>query len=279
MERLFFSPVRGLHVLEAAEDLILNAESAFFLSAPFGIGQGLVDAVEANSASILEYGLANSTAKRKIEALRHANTRFFTPSRLKRFRGENWDAKAFGAHKIHTKCLVVDPWSANPRVLFGSANFSKPSCQNNDENTFLVEGNARFAAVVATEFLAHVRPLQDPVLDQRGSQEQEEGAVLSERITDVERYLLPEESVQSEVQGSGGVFGARLTAERHRASRPSGKKLSVAGTFIYNGVSRFHTMRTLDVADEMFDFLHSLSVGQNGLQKAAIVLPEEAGAC
>jgi len=97
--------------------------------------------------------LANSTAKRKIEGLRRRNTRFFTPSRLRSYMGRKWDAKAFGAHKIHAKSLVVDPWGDNPAVLIGSANFSDGSCRMNDENTLLIEGDKRLAAVIATEFL------------------------------------------------------------------------------------------------------------------------------
>jgi len=67
--------------------------------------------------------------------------------------GRDWDAKAFGAHKIHAKTLVVDPWGDEPMVLIGSANFSEGSCKQNDENTLLVRGDKRFAAVIATEFL------------------------------------------------------------------------------------------------------------------------------
>jgi phosphatidylserine/phosphatidylglycerophosphate/cardiolipin synthase-like enzyme len=67
--------------------------------------------------------------------------------------GRTWDSKAFGAHKIHTKTLVIDPWSDNPAVLIGSANFSKGSCVRNDENTLLIKGDKRFTAMVTTEFL------------------------------------------------------------------------------------------------------------------------------
>ncbi|MEM7233575.1 MAG: hypothetical protein AAF517_15475, partial [Planctomycetota bacterium] len=40
-----------------------------------------------------------------------------------------------------------------PAVLIGSANFSEPSCKRNDENTLLIEGDQRLAAIVASEFL------------------------------------------------------------------------------------------------------------------------------
>ena len=153
VSQVLFSPVRSQHVVETAIGLIGEAKSAVFLSAPFGVGANLIEAIEQNPSEALEYGLANTTAKRKIADLRKGNTKFFWPSRLKKLRGEAWDAKAFGAHKIHAKTLIIDPWSSNPTVLIGSANFSKPSCVRNDENTLLIRGDRRLAAILSTEFL------------------------------------------------------------------------------------------------------------------------------
>jgi phosphatidylserine/phosphatidylglycerophosphate/cardiolipin synthase-like enzyme len=153
VNRVLFSPVRSLHVVKEAIGLIEESESAIFFSAPFGVGKEVIAAIGANDTGILEYGLANSTAKKKILALNRMNTRFFTPSRMKTYMGRRWDAKAFGAHKIHAKTLVIDPWGDNPSVLIGSANFSEGSCRENDENTMLIKGDKRFAAIIATEFL------------------------------------------------------------------------------------------------------------------------------
>ena len=151
--KILFSPVRSLHVVEEAIGLIEESKSAIFFSGPFGVGKEIIEAIGGNDTDIIEYGLANSTAKKKILALNRMNTRFFTPSRMKTHMGRRWDAKAFGAHKIHAKTLVIDPWGDNPKVLIGSANFSEGSCKQNDENTLLVEGDKRFAAIIATEFM------------------------------------------------------------------------------------------------------------------------------
>ena len=154
LEKVMFSPVREQHVVDAARELIGEARSAVFISAPFGLAQNdFHDALEGNPRDIIEYGLANASAIKKILSFNHHNTRFFPPRRLKSYMGETWDARAFGAHKIHAKTLVIDPWGDNPAVLIGSANFSKPSCTNNDENTLLFRGDKRIAAMVATEFL------------------------------------------------------------------------------------------------------------------------------
>jgi phosphatidylserine/phosphatidylglycerophosphate/cardiolipin synthase-like enzyme len=152
-ERTFFSPIRTLDILDASVDLIRSARSAVFVSAPFGVDKTMIEAIGQNSDDIIEYGLVNATAKKKIEGLQRSNTRFFPPNRMKTYLGRKWDAKAFGAHKIHAKTIVVDPWGDNPKVLIGSANFSKASCKDNDENTMLISGDRRLAAIIATEFM------------------------------------------------------------------------------------------------------------------------------
>ncbi|VWC55450.1 hypothetical protein BLA9940_02310 [Burkholderia aenigmatica] len=39
-----------------------------------------------------------------------------------------------------------------------------------------------------------------------------------------------------------------------------GEEVHIAGTFIYNGLRRFHELRRLDFADELFECLYNLSV-------------------
>jgi phosphatidylserine/phosphatidylglycerophosphate/cardiolipin synthase-like enzyme len=152
-EKTFFSPLKEKEILEASVDLIRSAQSAVLISAPFGVDKTMIQAFQANSDNIIEYGLVNTTVKKKIEQLQRKNTRFFPPNRLNTYLGRNWDAKAFGAHKIHAKTIVIDPFSDNPKVLIGSANFSGPSCNDNDENAMLITGNKRLASILATEFM------------------------------------------------------------------------------------------------------------------------------
>lgn len=56
-----------------------------------------------------------------------------------------------------------------------------------------------------------------------------------------------------------------------------GEELSISGTFIYNGLRRFHEMQVLDNADELFEFLYNLSVGLERLLKIAVVFLEHEG--
>jgi phosphatidylserine/phosphatidylglycerophosphate/cardiolipin synthase-like enzyme len=53
---------------------------------------------------------------------------------------------------VHTKILLVDPLSADPLVISGSANFSKNSLVNNDENMLLIRGDTRLADIYMTEY-------------------------------------------------------------------------------------------------------------------------------
>ncbi len=152
-QKTFFSPIRQVDILDTSVELINNAKQMVLISGPFGVDKRMVEAMNANQGKIIEYGLANATAQKKIAQLNHNNTRFFPPKQLKTYRNERWDAKAFGAHKIHAKTIVVDPYSDNPKVFIGSANFSKASCKDNDENAMLFVGNKRLAAVITTEFM------------------------------------------------------------------------------------------------------------------------------
>ncbi len=53
-----------------------------------------------------------------------------------------------------------------------------------------------------------------------------------------------------------------------------GEEIHISGTFIYNGLRRFHELRRLDFDDELFEFLYEMSVGLERLLKTAVVLYE-----
>jgi len=154
-QTLFFSPVKGKELIDVTIALIAEAKDAVFISCPFGLDAAIIQALNANQQKILEYGLVNTTNRAKLKKVlrRDVNSWFASPAYLKEFDARLWDAKAYGNHKIHVKSLVTDPWGANPRVLLGSANFSDESVNKNDENTLLIEGDQRVAAIATTEFM------------------------------------------------------------------------------------------------------------------------------
>jgi phosphatidylserine/phosphatidylglycerophosphate/cardiolipin synthase-like enzyme len=53
---------------------------------------------------------------------------------------------------IHSKFLLADPLSDDPIVVTGSANFSEPSTNANDENMMVIRGNQRVADIYFSEF-------------------------------------------------------------------------------------------------------------------------------
>ncbi|HEY0428105.1 MAG TPA: phospholipase D-like domain-containing protein [Pyrinomonadaceae bacterium] len=54
---------------------------------------------------------------------------------------------------LHTKYLLIDPLGSSPLVISGSANFSKNSTVNNDENMLIIKGDKRVADIYFGEFL------------------------------------------------------------------------------------------------------------------------------
>src|SRR5262249_40852015 len=53
---------------------------------------------------------------------------------------------------IHSKFLLRDPLGDDPIVVTGSANFSDPSTDSNDENMVVIRGDQRVADIYFTEF-------------------------------------------------------------------------------------------------------------------------------
>ena len=54
---------------------------------------------------------------------------------------------------IHNKFMLVDPLGADPLVISGSANFSRPSQRINDENMLVIRGDKRVADIYFGEFM------------------------------------------------------------------------------------------------------------------------------
>jgi phosphatidylserine/phosphatidylglycerophosphate/cardiolipin synthase-like enzyme len=61
---------------------------------------------------------------------------------------------------IHSKVVVIDPFSADPELITGSHNFSASASQKNDENFIIVKGDQELAEAYAVNILgayAHYR--------------------------------------------------------------------------------------------------------------------------
>jgi phosphatidylserine/phosphatidylglycerophosphate/cardiolipin synthase-like enzyme len=85
---------------------------------------------------------------------------FLPPDALAGFLPESTNPFSHNVEYIHTKYLLIDPLGDDPIVISGSANFSTPSTDRNDENMLVIRGNHGVADIYLTEFFrlfAHYR--------------------------------------------------------------------------------------------------------------------------
>jgi phosphatidylserine/phosphatidylglycerophosphate/cardiolipin synthase-like enzyme len=54
---------------------------------------------------------------------------------------------------VHTKYMLLDPLGDDPIVISGSANWSDPSVNANDENMLVIRGDKRVADIYLTDFM------------------------------------------------------------------------------------------------------------------------------
>ncbi len=67
-----------------------------------------------------------------------------------------WEKELLGASmvNIHSKCIVLDPYGANPVVMTGSHNLGFKASSENDDNLVIIEGNASLASAYAVNIIA-----------------------------------------------------------------------------------------------------------------------------
>jgi phosphatidylserine/phosphatidylglycerophosphate/cardiolipin synthase-like enzyme len=88
------------------------------------------------------------------EGVRHPFARFAEEVTRKQFLG------GIGHAIIHSKVVVIDPFSSDPTVITGSHNFSASASSKNDENFIIIKGDRGLAEAYAVNILgafAHYR--------------------------------------------------------------------------------------------------------------------------
>lgn len=86
---------------------------------------------------------------------------------------------------IHDKFLLVDPLGEDPIVVTGTANFSEPSQEKNDENMLVIRGDRRVADIYFGEFMRifdhlYARYIVD-LIRKRGASDPSAGFLKEER--------------------------------------------------------------------------------------------------
>lgn len=165
---MLFSPRRNDSMLRWYSDRIRGAENTVMFTAAFGVNKTLADAFAEDEPFLryilLEKPLARDARKlltrdRDVQiangaALGKQTLRTKIPGwKLDQWFYEEGHYRYEGhVFYVHTKILLVDPLTDDPLVISGSANFSKNSLVNNDENMLLIRGDSRVADVYLTEF-------------------------------------------------------------------------------------------------------------------------------
>ncbi len=162
-----FSPRAGLKILDLYVNMVDSASVCSCITLAFGIGQVFKDKlIDNDGLSPLVFMLLekkdapNPRAKQPFVELKTKNNvyqawgAFIDDPVYNWAREKNNRILQLNQHVayIHSKFLLRDPLGADPHVVTGSANFSKASTNDNDENMIIIRGDQRVADIYFTEF-------------------------------------------------------------------------------------------------------------------------------
>lgn len=156
-----FSPRPDLAALQLYAGLIGgDASSLVCATFAFGIAQEIAEAAAAGTPDgPLRFFLLETRGKATVRLDASRNVYQAWGSELSHPLGR-WVAETttreLGLNRhvafIHDKFLLCDPLGADPVVVTGSANFSRASTTENDENMVIIRGDRRVADIYFTEF-------------------------------------------------------------------------------------------------------------------------------
>ncbi len=145
----------SLDTLQWYADRMAEAKKLVCFTVAFNLDEVFQDVIKQEN-DVLRYIVkdddlsANETIGRDRDVLFAAGSRLDAGA-LANFLGER-DNPLNSNDYIHTKVMLVDPLGADPLVVTGSANFSRPSQQTNDENMLVIRGDKRVADIYFGEF-------------------------------------------------------------------------------------------------------------------------------
>ena len=170
-----FSPHSGRKPYDLFISIAETAKSGLFMTFPFGIAKDFRSVYDHNDG-ILRYAMlekyvnGGTPESRKaatddtIRIRKLPNIGMALGSYIKVPTIDGWikERGGIGTHVnwVHTKFMLVDPLGNTPIVITGSANWSLPSINENDENMVIIKGDKRVADIYFGEFMrifAHYR--------------------------------------------------------------------------------------------------------------------------
>jgi phosphatidylserine/phosphatidylglycerophosphate/cardiolipin synthase-like enzyme len=172
-----FSPRLTKAMLDWYADRLAAANSSVFFTAAFSVADEIFEKVKAKKdvdtghpylRYLLLESITGTMRKKYYEMKKCPQNRIAWGDTLRR-RDDEEEHKQFietltglndHVEYLHTKYMLIDPLSDDPTVVSGSANFSKNSTVNNDENMLIVRGNTRLADMFLGEFMRLFRHFQ-----------------------------------------------------------------------------------------------------------------------
>jgi phosphatidylserine/phosphatidylglycerophosphate/cardiolipin synthase-like enzyme len=152
-----FSPRTGLAPLTWYAQQFTGAGHAGHITLPFGLTAALEQPLEAYQGDALHFLMLNTRDDHQaqwssVPGVLVAVGATGGPDELADWAQET--LTGFNPHVpyLHTKIILVDPLSADPAIISGSANFSPDSTSTNDENMLIIRGDREAADVYFTEY-------------------------------------------------------------------------------------------------------------------------------
>lgn len=162
-----FSPRAGLDMLDLYVRLVDSASTCSCITLAFGINEAFKQTLLDNTGlshvvfMLLEKRDApNSRSTKPFVGITAANNVYQAWGSYIKDPVYQWaretNAKLLKVNShvvyVHSKFLLMDPLGKDPVVVTGSANFSKASTNDNDENMLIIRGDRRVADIYFTEF-------------------------------------------------------------------------------------------------------------------------------
>jgi len=155
---VFFSPRKSVNMLQQYANLVDGATDMVCCIYPFNIDQRF-QAVFKEDKPFIRYIILDTrkdyntfqTNDRDVEV----TTGAYISSPVDQWVGETSSGNIIyrGIDYVHNKIILIDPLTAKPIVISGSANYSVNSLTKNDENTLIIKNNTRVADIYFTEFV------------------------------------------------------------------------------------------------------------------------------
>lgn len=162
-----FSPRAGADLLKLYADMLDRAETCACITLAFGISDAFKGVLADNTADnhivfmLLEKrDRPDPRSKKPFIPINAGNNVYqawgaYIEDPVYQWARET-NAQVLGLNQhvsyVHSKFLLKDPLGDDPIVVTGSANFSKASVNDNDENMLFVRGDRRAADIYFTEF-------------------------------------------------------------------------------------------------------------------------------